>query len=154
MRSALLPTTLWGKFPFVVAERVIRRPKFTSSWTGSESECRVAVCVGFLLGRSPSAVKHVHIVFSLEACWGPNAQDKTECLMVATCHLLEDVIALHRQRNTCSLCSPVEACESLNTLDRVVHLTAETCQLFVTSHSRGESIRDSTRCLRNSAIIP
>ena len=45
--------------------------------------------------------------------------------------------------------------ESLNTLDRAVHLTAETCQLFVTSHSRGESIRDSTRCcLRNSAIIP
>ena len=25
------------------------------------------------LGRSPSAVKHVHIVFSLEACEGPNA---------------------------------------------------------------------------------
>ena len=69
-------------------------------------------------------------------------------------HFLEDVIALLRQRNTCSLCSPVEACESLNTLDRAAHLTAETCRLFVTSHSREVSIRDSTRCLRNSAIIP
>ena len=69
-------------------------------------------------------------------------------------HFLEDVIALLRQRNTCSLCSPVEACESLNTLVRAVHLMAETCQLFVTSHSRGESMRDSTRCLRNSTIIP
>ena len=84
----------------------------TSSSTGSESECRVAFCVGVLLGSSPSAVKHVHIVCSLEAC------------------------------------------ECLNTLDRAVHLTAETCQLFVTSHSHGESIWDSTRCLRNSAIIP
>ena len=48
MRSALLPTTLWGKFPFVVAERVIRRPQNTSSQSDSESECRVAVCVGVL----------------------------------------------------------------------------------------------------------
>ena len=62
-------------------------------------------------------------------------------------HFLEDVFALLRQRNTSSLCSPVEACKSLNTLDRAVHLTAETCQLFVTSHSRGES-------LRNSSFIP
>ena len=60
-----------------------------------------------------------------------------ESLMV----VLEDVIALLRQRNTCSLCSPVE-------------LTAEICRLFVTSHSREVSIRISTRCLCNSAIIP
>ena len=46
--GSLLPTTLWGKSPFEVAESVIGRPKDTSSWAGSESECRVAVCVGVL----------------------------------------------------------------------------------------------------------
>ena len=40
------PTTLWGKSLFEVAESVIGRPKDTSSWTGSESECRDAVCDG------------------------------------------------------------------------------------------------------------
>ena len=78
------------------------------------------------LGRSPSAEKHVHIVFSLKACVGPYAQDKAERLMVATCHLLEDVIAPLQQRNTSTLCWPLEACESLNTQDRPEHLTAET----------------------------
>ena len=78
------------------------------------------------LGRSPSAVKHVHIVFSIEACEGPNTQDKAEPLMAATCHLLEDVIALLRQRNTSTLCWSLEVFESLNTQDRAEHLTAET----------------------------
>ena len=44
----MLPTTLWGKSPCEVAESVIRRPQNTSSWTGSEAECRDAVCVGVL----------------------------------------------------------------------------------------------------------
>ena len=44
MRSALLPTMLWGKSPCEVAESVIRRLQNTSSWTGSEAECRDAVC--------------------------------------------------------------------------------------------------------------
>ena len=48
MRSALLPTMLWGKSPCEVAESVIRRPQNTSLWTGSEAECRDAVCVGVL----------------------------------------------------------------------------------------------------------
>ena len=47
-RTALLPTMLWGKSPFEVAESVIGRPKDSSSWTGSKTECRVAVCVGVL----------------------------------------------------------------------------------------------------------
>ena len=44
---------------------------------------------------------------------------------------LKILVALVLQRDTSILCSPVEACESLNTLDRAVHLTAETYQLFV-----------------------
>ena len=40
-------TTLWGMSPFEVAESVNGRPKDNSSWTGSDSECRDAVCVGF-----------------------------------------------------------------------------------------------------------
>ena len=40
MRSALLPTMLWGKSPCEVAESVIRRLQNTISWTGSEAECR------------------------------------------------------------------------------------------------------------------
>ena len=36
----MLPTTLWGKAKFEVAESVIRRLQNTSSWTGSEAECR------------------------------------------------------------------------------------------------------------------
>ena len=54
---------------------------------------------------------------------------------------LKILAALVRQRNTSTLCWPVEACESLNTQDRAVHLTAETGQLFeemmVTYHSLG-----------------
>ena len=46
--------------------------------------------------------------------------------MAATGHHLEDVIALLRQRNTSTLCWPLEVCESLNTQDRAEHLTAET----------------------------
>ena len=38
--------------------------------------------------------------------------------MAATGHHLEDVIALLRQRNTSTLCRPLEACESLNTQDK------------------------------------
>ena len=34
--------------PCDVAESVIGRPQNTSSWTGSEAECRDAVCVGVL----------------------------------------------------------------------------------------------------------
>ena len=45
--------------------------------------------------------------------------------------LVENLAALHRQRNTSAWCWPLEACESLNTQ----HLTAETgvmatCHLF------------------------
>ena len=46
--GSMLPTTLWGKSPCEVAESVIRRPQNTSLWTGSEAECRDAVCVGVL----------------------------------------------------------------------------------------------------------
>ena len=70
------------------------------------------------------------IVFSLEAREGPNAQDKAERLMAATCHLLEDVIALFRQRNTSTLCWSLEASESLNTQGRAEHHTAETGHLL------------------------
>ena len=38
--------------PCEVAERVIRRPQNTSLWTGSEAECRDAVCVGVLHNRT------------------------------------------------------------------------------------------------------
>ena len=47
-RQESRPATLWGKSPFEVAESVIGRPKDNSSWTGSESECRGAVCDGVL----------------------------------------------------------------------------------------------------------
>ena len=46
--GSILPTKLWGKSLCEVAESVYRRPQITSSWTGSESECRDAVCVGVL----------------------------------------------------------------------------------------------------------
>ena len=59
-QRSMFSTTLWGKSPFEVAGNVIGRLKDTSSWTGSESECRVAVCVGVLLGCSPSAVKNTY----------------------------------------------------------------------------------------------
>ena len=49
LNSVLLPTKLWRKSPFEVAESVIGRPQNTSLWTGSEAECRDAVCVGVLL---------------------------------------------------------------------------------------------------------
>ena len=58
------------------------------------------------------------IVFAKEAREGQNAEDKAERLMAATGHHLEDVIALLRQRNTSTLCWPLEVCESLNTQDR------------------------------------
>ena len=61
---------------------------------------------------------------------GQNAEDKAERLMAATCHLLEDVIALFRQRSTSTLCWPLEACECLNTQGRAEHLTAETHHPF------------------------
>ena len=44
--ESILPTTLWGKSPCEVAEEsVIRRLQNTISWTGSEAECRDAVCL-------------------------------------------------------------------------------------------------------------
>ena len=46
--GSMLPTTLWGKSPCEVAESVFRRQQNTSLWTGSEAECRDAVCVGVL----------------------------------------------------------------------------------------------------------
>ena len=51
--GSMLPTTLWGKSPCEVAESVIRRLQNTSSWTGSEAECRDAVCVSFSDGDFP-----------------------------------------------------------------------------------------------------
>ena len=48
VQRSMLSTTLWEKSPFEVAESVIGRPKDTSSWASSESECRVTVCVGVL----------------------------------------------------------------------------------------------------------
>ena len=55
--GSILPTTLWGKSPCEVAEEsVIRRLQNTSSWTGSEAECRDAVCLAFSkrrCGESP-----------------------------------------------------------------------------------------------------
>ena len=54
-QRSMLSTTLWGKSPFEVAGSVIGRPKDTSSWGGSESECRVTVCVGVLRNSNYSA---------------------------------------------------------------------------------------------------
>ena len=48
LTGSMLPTTLWGKSPCEVSECVIRRLQNTISWTGSEAECRNAVCVGVL----------------------------------------------------------------------------------------------------------
>ena len=45
--------------PFEVAESVNGRPKDNSSWSGSESECRDAVCVGVL--RNSTDVHHPHL---------------------------------------------------------------------------------------------
>ena len=56
--GSMLPTTLWGKSPCEVAESVIRRLQNTSSWTGSEAECRDAVCLACSqrrCGESPRA---------------------------------------------------------------------------------------------------
>ena len=53
-QRCMIPTTLWGKSPFEVAENVIGRPKDTSSWAGSESEYRDAVCVGVLRNSATS----------------------------------------------------------------------------------------------------
>ena len=50
--------------------------------------------------------------------------------MAATGHLLEDVFALRRQRNTSTLCWPLKACENLNPQVRAAHLTAETAHPF------------------------
>ena len=76
-------------------------------------------------------------------------------------HFLEDVIALLRQRNTCSLCSPVEACESLNTLDRAVHLTARDLTFawgeysgFYTLSSQQRNHSVSAHLLRLGGRIP
>ena len=46
---------LWGMSPFEVSESFIGRPKDTSSWTGSESECRDAVCDGVLRNYTSSS---------------------------------------------------------------------------------------------------
>ena len=46
LTGSMLPTTLREMSPCDVAESVIGRPQNTSSWTGSEAECRDAVCVG------------------------------------------------------------------------------------------------------------
>ena len=43
--GSILPTTLCGKSPCSVAASVFRRLQNTSSWTGSEAECRDAVCL-------------------------------------------------------------------------------------------------------------
>ena len=48
LRGHIIHLVLWGKSPCEVAESVIGRPQITSSWTSSESKCRVAVCVGVL----------------------------------------------------------------------------------------------------------
>ena len=42
------PNDVVGKSPCEVSESVIGRPKDTSSWTGSDSECLDAVCVAVL----------------------------------------------------------------------------------------------------------
>ena len=48
LTGSMLPTTLREMSPCDVAECVIGRPQNISSWTGSEAECRDAVCVGVL----------------------------------------------------------------------------------------------------------
>ena len=49
MRSALhAPNDVVRKSPREVSESVIRRLQNNSSWTDSETECRVSVCVGVL----------------------------------------------------------------------------------------------------------
>ena len=42
---------------------------------------------------SPSAEKCTRIVLAMEAREGPNTQDKGECLMAATGHLFEEMMA-------------------------------------------------------------
>ena len=50
----ILPMKLWGKSPCEVSESVIRRLQNTSSWSGSEAECRVsAPCSHRRCGESP-----------------------------------------------------------------------------------------------------
>ena len=52
----ILPMKLWGKSPCEVSESVIRRLQNTSSWSGSEAECRVSVFLAFSqrrCGESP-----------------------------------------------------------------------------------------------------
>ena len=95
---------------------------------------------------SPSAEKYVHIVLAMEACESLNTQVKAERSAWSSAlnrtvdqiveasfpslrrYPLKILAALVLQRNTCTLCWPFEACESVgsNTQDRVEHLTAET----------------------------
>ena len=48
------PSDVEGKSPCEVAECIIRSLQYTSLWTGSEAECRDAVCVGILRNFSYS----------------------------------------------------------------------------------------------------
>ena len=48
----MIPTTLWGKSPFEVAENVIGRPKDTSSWTVKQSSKLRSALVFFATAQS------------------------------------------------------------------------------------------------------
>ena len=89
----------WPTFQDVMANchppvmlEILRKNHPTYSVPSDSSGRNTVVC--------SAAEKRMCIELSLEAREGPNGQDKAERLMTAPGHLLEDVFALLRQRNT------------------------------------------------------
>ena len=85
----------------------------------------IELTILLILRSSPSAEKHVHIVLT-----SSGGQGYESFLMAATGHHLVDVIALLRQRNTSTLCSPWRPAKVRTLQEKAERLIATTGQLF------------------------